>query len=551
MAILNRTDWQVEIFDLDCNGNETAELTRDISPDVEEISSISNSLDIPDLTEYTASELSLTVFNNNYDYSPDNISNVFADLGYPPNGFRTRIRVKARIVQGSNDLKTLFSGRIIELDHDVQPGTFRVIAVDRRVDLQNNPLIKFGLKKNNSIARVARAGARGQHIFADSVIPISTDSVENAQLKTENDRGDLVTQSMFIKQTLRDEGNLNALNFKVDEDGTGIETEALTGENADVNLNYQAPFRGITIERAIREILNRYEITPRGIEIPTIATDEPLWNSRGRPGYETESVANPPSRNEHIFRWNGQITDYLHNPARNEFYFLYSHRAEDTFPALLRYKVSDGTWEVLHTSGRPDEWWRLATADFRTFYILRTKSTYSNGLPAYGTYNPSLSATLTNEIDCLDLTILDADGDVLASPPPPTVLLTTAGLRPQLSMHYWYGFRNTLPRSFKTNSNYGYLPDTRHGFTIAGNALWYRYASTTEFGLARNPLTRNAPEAIITITRDTFQNEASFDFVIDPANRKIYGSHTNIERIGVTLQSKLLVYQRDMPTDLP
>ena len=104
----------------------------------------------------------------------------------------------------------------------------------------------------------------------------------------------------------------------------------------------------------------------------------------------------------------------------------------------------------------------------------------------------------------------------------------------------------------------GFLPDTRHGFQIAGNALWYRYATIAnptanppvraQFGLARVRLTGGTPQAVITIDRDTFQNEASFDFVID--GNTIYGSHTNIERIGTTLQSRLLVYRRSMPSPL-
>ena len=206
-------------------------------------------------------------------------------------------------------MKTIFSGRIIEVNHTLEPGIFQVVAVDRRVNLQNNQLTNFGLAKNNNIARVVRRGARGQHIFADSVIPISTESVTRT---THNDG--MTTESMNLKQTLRDEGNLNVLNFKVDEDGTGIETEAITGDNAIINTNYKAPFRGITVERAINEILDRYDINPQGIDIPTVNTDAAVWNSRGRPAYEIES-AEASCNNNYEFQWRGQITDYLHNLA--------------------------------------------------------------------------------------------------------------------------------------------------------------------------------------------------------------------------------------------
>ena len=554
MALTNQTDWQVEIMGVDVSG------------DVEDIASLSTSLDSPELTEYTVSELTINLFNHNYDYSPDKPDNFFTQqaseqmIKQSSSGFRAPVVVKARLREERATLQTIFSGRIIEVNHTVKPGTFQVVAVDRRVDLQNNPLTNFGLAKNNKIARVVRRGARGQHIFADSVIPISTGSVSGATLDG---------MKMKQKQTLRDEGQLNALNFTVDEDGTGIETEAVTGDNVNINLNYKAPFRGITIERAIREILARYNIAPNNIDIPIVQNRQlddngnviypALWNSRGRPGYELESVQGS-CPNDYEFQWRGQITDYLHRPTNtgHEFFFLYSHRNAPIMPALFRYRTSDGSWTKLYEASTHQEWWRLASTNFQTFYILRSASRYEQGLPLFGTYNPALSASVT-DTDCLklDLTFNDSGAVTGANR---TTMLTTAGLRPQLSMHYWYGFRNTLPRGFKTNSNYGYLPDTRHGFQIAGNALWYRFANTTQFGLARGTLDggptsrlrrdgqNQRAEAVITINRDTFQNEASFDFTI--ADGKIYGSHTNMERVGTEIHSKLLVYQRNMPTQL-
>ena len=87
MAIMDRSEWQVEIKDVDVSG------------DVESIESISSSLDTPELTEYTVSELTFSLRNRNYDYSPDKPSNFFSANGLSPNGFRAPIVIKAGLTE--------------------------------------------------------------------------------------------------------------------------------------------------------------------------------------------------------------------------------------------------------------------------------------------------------------------------------------------------------------------------------------------------------------------------------------------------------------------
>ena len=526
---------------------------EDVSADVERIDNVSTSLDVPDLTEYVVSDVRVTLFNNRNDYSPDKSSNFFTDRMGTANGFNAEIVIEAGFSEDGTDSRMpVFSGRVVEVSHDVTPNSIQLVAVDRRIELQNNPITDFGLEKNNEIQRVARSGPRGHHIFGEQVIPVSAESVREVQLDTGQG-----TSTMMERQFLRDEGQLMPTNYLVDDAGEGIETEALTGENATINATYKAPYRGISIKRAIERILDKHDIEIRqnSINIEPIRLGEAIWNSHGRVGYELESIrsetgAGRLQRNDYPFEWRGHVTDYVcdaRNPDARVFYFLYSHKDQDTIPVLFKYEEESDSWSRVQNAPNHQEWWQLAaSSDFQTFFILRTNSTFEAGLPKLGTYNPALGARPEDRVDTSCLRV-----DTSTDPPTLTSMLETVDLRPQLSMNYWYGFRNTLPRGLKTNPLYGFLPDTRTGFQISGNALYYRYASDRQFGLARSRLTGGTAESVIAITRDNFHNHASFDFVIDTtaSPNVIYASHTNMARVNTELQSRLLVYKRDVPSN--
>ena len=499
----------------------------DVSEDVEFIETIQNRLDIPRLTEYAVSDFTMTLMPNRYDYSPDKASNFFTDNGLPATGHRAPIEVEGGI--RGETLTTLFKGSVVELQHVLGEQYYRLVATDASAELRNDTITDFGLRKNNTLRAVPEpTSIRGEFNFAEPVAPVSRESTS----------GTLGGAPLVLAQNLAEEGNLSELNYQLARNADGIETEvAPEDDSAVLNVTYRAPLRGVGIQRAVREILTHYGITSPQAVLPLMRTTNPHWSHIARPGYEVESAS---GTNNVPFGWNGYVTDMVVRPSNGDIYCLYSHHGQEILPQLLYYSAHSDNWHSLYQASAHAEWWQLATTDFNDFFIMQTTGRYERGIPRFGTYNPAeANQASPARTSILKLTVSNRATSVFAG---------SGNLRPQMSMHYWYGFIGGSGRLRNNLSRVGFLPDTRTGFAIAENALWYRYASSTRFGLARIRTSNGQGEAVITNSVDEFDNEASFDFTLDTSNRTIYASHTTIGETGGNLRSRHLVYSRAMPT---
>ena len=502
-------------------------LDVDVSEDVQQIDSIVNQLDVPNLTEYAVSEAAFILMPNLYDYSPDKASNFFTDNGHVATGHRAEVRIEGGI--RGETLVTLFSGVLVEISHHIQGQSYRIVCTDKSIDIRSDTIHNFGLNKNNLLENAqVEFTYRGRYYYADAVAPVSDGSAS----------GTLDGVPLTEVTSFASEGALNARNFQLTQDRTGISTETeAQNPSPALNSSYKAPLRGVSIDRIVKTILLDYGFTPPDTDIPPMTAGHPHWSHIARPGYELESSV---GRNNLAFGWNGYVTDMLHNPSTGELFFLYSHRADATRPQLLKYTPSTDRWASVYQASAHAEWWQMATADFETFFIMQSTGTYEAGAPRFGTYNPSEA----NQASPARTSILKLD----TSDNTATVFANSGTRRPQMAVHYWYGFVQGTGKLLANQPRFGFLPETRTGFHVAENAVWYRYANSTQFGLARLRTSTGAGEAVITNTIDKFNNEASFDFVLDLPNREIFGSHTTIGASGNTLRSRHLVYKRTMPT---
>ena len=510
MAIL---EWKVNILGVD------------VSEDVEYIETLQQRLDVPALTEYAVSDVSLYLMPNQFDYAPEKRFNFFTRNGGQQTGYHAPITIEAG--ERGGPLQTLFSGILVTLTQDVAGQGFQVIATDNSVLLRNHTISDFGLPKNSTLRQLTDAtNPRGDWAFSDAVSPVSPGSVS----------GTLGGVNLVDTQNFGTEGILSPFNFQLAEEGTRIETERLPDDAEDaLNVTYKAPFRGIGIERVIDALLTNAGIPNTPAKLPFMRASTPHWAFLSRPGYETEFAA--PGPHPTAFGWNGYVTDYVRNPANGDIFCLYSHRGTTILPQLLTWTAATDTWSIVYQHGSHAEWWQLATADFEDFFILQTTGIYEQGVPRRGTYNAAEGSTRTSILKLGD------GGQTSVS-----TFVGSGSRRPQLAVHYWYGFIQGTGKLRANNARFGFLPDTRTGLHIAENALWYRYANATQFGLARLRTSNGQGETVIVINRDEYANEASFDFTLDVPNRTIYGSHTTIGRQGNTTRSRHLVYSRAMPT---
>ena len=498
-------------------------LNTDVSDDVEIIDNIQKRIDTPNLTEYAVSDVVLTLMPNTYVYAPEISPNFFTERMHHASGYGAAVEIRAGF--RGEALTTIFKGIILELAHSVGGQQFRMTVTDASALLRDETIQDFGLRKNNNLRPASeQLTIRGQFHFEEAVSPVSEGSVS----------GTLEGQSLTEVQNLRDEGQLSARNFQVAGQGSDLlTTELAPDDDTDVlNATYKAPLRGVGLNRAIKEVLDAYDIPPTDVMLPLMQTASPLWSHIARPAYEVESAV---GTNNTPFGWNGYVTDILRN-TNGDLYMLYSHRGSSVLPQLLRYTASTDSWDSILQASAHAEWWQLATDDFDTFFILQSTGTYERGAPTMGSYNPAEGNARTS--------ILKWDSGAGTR----TTFVNSGTLRPQVAVHYWYGFIQGTGKLLANSPRFGFLPDTRVGFEVAENAIWYRYASSANFGLARIRTSNGQGEAVITIAQDEFDNEASFDFTIDTTARTIYGSHTTIGDSGGTLRSRHLVYSRSMPT---
>lgn len=512
----------------------------DVSEDVEEIQAIQNQLDVPRLTEYAVSDVTLVLMPNRYDYSPDKATNFFTQHPLKPtdvdaqgnpttrgkqSGYRSSIEIQGGFRNQEDSFETRFTGMVVELTHNVTGQGYRIVATDKSIDLRTDTITDFGLRKNNNIVSAPQqATVRGEFNFAEAVTPVSEGSVS----------GTLGGQALVETQNFANEGELDELNFQLTQDGATLLTE-IAPDSATTNLNatYKAPLRGVGLDRTIRNILEKYEIeNPPSAQLPLMQSPTPHWSHISRPAYEIESKD---GTNRVPFGWNGYITDMVVQASTGDIFALYTHRGHTIQPHLLKYDASADTWSSIYQASAHAEWWQLATADFNEFFILQTTATYQNRLPTAGSYNPSEGSAQTSILK------RNVSAGSLA------VFANSGNLRPQAAVHYWYGFIKGTGRPRSNNPRFGFLPDSRTGFEVANNHVWYRFASSAQFGLAKIPTSAGSNQtgtAEIEIPRDAFANEASFDFTIDGST--VYASHTTIGESGGNLRSRHLVYSKSI-----
>ena len=250
------------------------------------------------------------------------------------------------------------------------------------------------------------------------------------------------------------------------------------------------------------------------------ALDAPFFAALGR--LQSRLTQDTP---DEAYSWMGTVTDFLVD-GNGTVYALLSDRVSDVKPRLIRYEPQVDRMRVLYQASTHFEYWRLASADFDTFYILKTTGTREAGLPVLASYNPSESNTAAPPQTSVTKYVASTRART-------EILNTGVAQRPQLSTFHFYG---------QQRERLGFVPDTRQNFAVARGVLWYRYASRSSFGLGRYRESDGALAMEISIRRDGRNNEASFDFFLDETGNKIYGSHTT----QTTTRSRILVYEKPL-----
>lgn len=519
----NEVQWRVEILGVDVSDKIA----------VKNVGSIRQTLDTGFLTEFQTGDCQVTLQDPEGIFSTAKDSNFFTERNWSNTGYLARFDLFGGFKPPNGELEEdlIFKGAIINIEQNAKTRDVEVTASEN-AEISREDVDNFGIPKAYVLPEGDQNSIHGVYNFARQISPVADNSA-TPTLKGTGAGDTAVERFMSQKNVLDTYGDLSELNFAIESGSNGsnlLTEEAVTSlSEPSIEALFKSPRRSIPVSTAVRLIANYYNIQVQEINVPEPDSGAYHFSGLGRPQYKI-SYGTQTGRE---FTWFGEVTDFLVNSETRLIYMLLSDRDDSVLPRLIELDTLNDSVRTLTTATSHEEWWKLATTDFDEFWILKSTSAFEGDLPRLGTYNPSE----WNAVSPAQTSIVKYTRSVGTTEQKVNVGNVA---RPQVAMYYHYGFTPGDRTTAKNDDRFGFLPDSRHNFMFSRGVLWYRYASRTEFGLARFKDSTNTATRDIQIPRDGRNNEASFDFIIDEADNKIYGSHTS----RTADRSRLLVYEK-------
>ena len=335
---------------------------------VEEIGNISSSLDYEEPYSFTVAEATLSVSNEDGEFSSLNPNNFFNQAGFEY-GFRCPVTIF------SGD-QFVFFGNILEIFHNEADGTIQINLVDLSSDLNNKDVINLGLDKRIRLKAFDRQSSSesGIYPFPLAVAPPSDESLSGIT--------SAFNQELYFQNKVRFSGELNPRNVTVEDNDLRTEGAYLRELDEPI-VEFKAPFRDYSINNIVRKILERYNIDRHHITLPNLeAIEEADFTRIGRVGYEVEAGRkNVDGKliNVSEWHWDGAVTDFTFDPKGVDYLNGGGALAEYqdnlyilVFQDLYRVDVETRTYQNLGSipigAGRPAG---LASLNDRFFVLTR------------------------------------------------------------------------------------------------------------------------------------------------------------------------------------
>lgn len=454
MPTLNDVIWErdlipflhVRLLDVDITDDVLSEKNNGIA-------GIENILDYPQLNVFKASNIILTLSNDDGRFSPDNPSNFFIQHGdvdvvnsLKADGFGARVTVDiGKIVDGASISRRIFVGTVVDLECIAKPAWVKLTCVDGQQALREAVIQDFGIDRWLAMLPLENSLPWGTYRVPDFMTPISEESV--VAMKRNGDELTNVEQ-------IRTEGRIREDAYGIKHERGEIRTEG--GRlAAPPRLKFKEQYRWRYVDGLVREILSRTGTTAGTIRIPRYRADERVMYTHGRVGWHTEWRQKGRTAAS-AAGWTGYAKDFVFNSDGTEAVFVYGGAGSQN--ALLHYDFESDTWTGLYEPDKPMELWRVASPDFENIYVLGS---------ATGEYD----ALTGGSIKIWRYRVSDGDWRVVSE----------AGRGdPQLASPYHFGMPDT-----SKHPKLSLYPDTRHLFESDGSDVFYRKANASRLGVRR------------------------------------------------------------------
>ena len=427
---------------------------------IKSISPLNAELDYPDLTTFNIGNVSITLFDPDGNFNPNNPDNFWtqhwdrADIPehYNQVGYKGAVEIHIGYRRdGTTESEKIFEGEVANIRVNLQPPEVIIEAVDASQNLRPAKVYDFGIRRKVVLPEDEDTTYTGRYPFPVHSIP----SERSVSAITSIGRDEMTDVG-----TIGTEGTASPLNYQIANNAIETEGGPLWEPNVPV-ATFKDVYRYKRIDTLLKNILRHYNIRDFDIDILAQQTERPHFAANGRVGWELENLSTDLARH---WNWDGYVKDVVYDSTNKKFYMLYGQQANYLPDRLIAYDVAADSWERVATTNinirgivREYEMWQLATDDFDNFYILATvHQTDANDELVRGTYD-AVESTIRERSQIAILhykrsTNTWADDEIDDA----------RGNQPQIGIQY-----RQFPHPLVFRGRLPMLPDTRTGFVVA------------------------------------------------------------------------------------
>lgn len=247
---------------------------------IKTISPLNAELDYPDLTTFNIGNVSITLFDPEGHYNPNNLNNFWTQHQHTQTGNKSPIEIHIGYdTDGTITSEKIFDGEIANIRVNLRPPEIVIEAVDTTQNLRPAKLDNFGIPRRVILSEDSDTTHIGRYPFPEHSIPSdrSVSAITNIGRTEMTDVG-----------TISTEGTTTPLNYQVSNDAIETEGGPLWTPNTPL-ATYKDVYRYKRVDALIASILHHYGISESEIDILEQTTTTPHFASHGRPGWDLEN----------------------------------------------------------------------------------------------------------------------------------------------------------------------------------------------------------------------------------------------------------------------
>ena len=487
----------------------------DVSGDVKGTPIVSESIDEVRLNVVTANRVNLTLRSdstNGFKYNGGIADNFWDANSLNADGFQEPVKVYTEsLISGSYVRSLLFSGRIHEPAASISEAEVRISAVDISTRLRNTLVSDFGtLTKWDGLKQQSDAvNYEGVNIPESSLLPIQlgTGTAWSDRTKLDISRLPLSSEGPAQSNT----GYLTSQDFRTA--GGFLASLPI--------LRFKTEPRAEDVRFLFKQLGINKDIYQTQIDIPAIERDTPFILNRGSVPFSIEDT-----------RITRLPTDWGYDSTNDRVLTLLSNPESHIADLLAQYDLGSDSYRILHTFDKGISVHRITRRTSTDYYILSAKAISqdrsASSLPRAIDSTGYTYDSLSEESEIKILRYNASTGTL-------TEHVDETDDRPaQLGIHYHVGFENAL----YIDEFEGIVADYRGSFKWHSGNLYYRYATPSEFGVARVNTSGTTSE-MIDQTVLNYHNHLNFAFDVNSS-----GDIYFVYSVGDADESSLVIKRR-------